>query len=170
MLLVERELEFNFSNTIQAFKFDEKEPTSPHYHGASHCMKAVDFIVEREHDWLFVEVKDFNGTNQTQPSDLNSSEKRKRLLESLKGKYKDTFLYRWAEGKIDDKPIHYVCLVEWNDEALTSLLMKELKQQLPIGLISDRWQNELLKSVIVVNMAKWNVHFAESPVTRTSST
>ncbi len=159
MVLTEGELEFDFSNAIQAFKFDEVDNASPNYHGLTHCMKSVDFIVEREHDWLFVEVKDYTHPN---------AKVKKEFYSDLAWKYKDTFLYRWAEGKVGDKPIHYVCLVDLNDDALILTIMHRLKQKLPIGLKPVRWQNELLRSVVVVNMAKWNVHFSEWPVVRVS--
>lgn len=166
MFLTEGQLKFDFSNAIQAFKFDEVDQNSPYYHGVAHCMKAVDFIVERENDWLFVEVKDYGVQNQSNPTNLNKSEKRKKLLDSLVGKYKDTFLYRWAEGKIDDKPVHYVCLVELNDDALILNLMHALKQRLPIGSAAQRWQGEIVKSATVVNINKWNAHFSDSLVMR----
>ncbi len=99
MVLTEGKLEFDFSNAIQAFKFDEVDKTSSHYHGATHFgMKSVDL----------------------------------------------------------------------NDDALILTIMHRLKQKLPIGLKPVRWQNELLRSVVVVNMAKWNVHFPEWPVVRVS--
>lgn len=165
MYLTERELKFDFSNAIQAFKFDEKDQTSAYYHGATHCgMKAVDFIVERECDWLFVEVKDYCHPRAS----VNVLDELK-LRSALIMKYKDTFLYRWAEGLIDDKPINYVCLVELNDDALILNLMDNLKKRLPIGLPSKRWKNKLLNSVIVVNIAMWNANFSEYPVIRVSS-
>ncbi|MCF6345387.1 MAG: hypothetical protein L3J00_02835 [Thiomicrorhabdus sp.] len=165
MYLTEREFKFDFSNAMKAFKFDEEDQTSPCYHGATHCgMKAVDFIVEREHDWLFIEVKDY-----CHPRASVEGLDKPKLRSALIMKYKDTFLYRWAEGLIDDKPINYVCLVELGDDALILNLMDDLKKQLPIGLPSKRWKNELLKSVIVVNIARWSVHFPEYPVIRIPS-
>jgi len=38
--------EFDFTDAIDVFVFDEKDKTNPMYHGLSHAMKAVDLIVE----------------------------------------------------------------------------------------------------------------------------
>ena len=34
---------FSFADALDAFKFDDQNPTSPHYHGVP--MKAVDIII-----------------------------------------------------------------------------------------------------------------------------
>jgi hypothetical protein len=38
--------EFDFTDAVDAFVFDQKDKTHPHYHGLSHAMKAVDLVVE----------------------------------------------------------------------------------------------------------------------------
>lgn len=50
--LTEGELVFVFEDAVSARKFDG------HDHGLTHCMKAVDFIVEFQDKYLFIEVKD----------------------------------------------------------------------------------------------------------------
>ena len=52
--------EFEFPGALDAFVFDDKLASSPHYHGLSHAMKAVDLVVELPADTLFIEVKDFH--------------------------------------------------------------------------------------------------------------
>jgi hypothetical protein len=103
MIFQEGRFQFDFTAAVQALRFDEMSKASPHYHGLSHCMKAVDFIVEREHDWLFIEVKDF-----TSPG---AEYEEGKLQNNLIGKFRDTFLYRWAENKMD-KEVKYICVVE----------------------------------------------------------
>ncbi|MGB5157331.1 hypothetical protein [Desulfobacterium sp. N47] len=56
--------EFDFTDAIDAFVFDEKDNSKQTYHGLSHAMKAVDLIVELENEYLFVEVKDFHAPNE----------------------------------------------------------------------------------------------------------
>ena len=53
MKLIEKDLEFDFTQALSVKKFDDDKS-----HGLSHCMKAVDFIVETEKATLFIEVKD----------------------------------------------------------------------------------------------------------------
>jgi len=49
--------EFDFTDALDVFVFDEQNQASPHYHGLSHAMLAVDLIVEFPDYYLFVEVK-----------------------------------------------------------------------------------------------------------------
>jgi len=95
MILREGGLEFDFSDAINGFKFDETDKYSETYHGLSHCMKAVDFIVELENDYLLVEVKDFHD-----PGQYTESESFKKLRNNLKTKFRDTLLYRFAEDQL----------------------------------------------------------------------
>ncbi len=166
MKLTEGELEFNFTNAIDGFKFDEKDKLSAHYHGLSHCMKGVDFIIELSDKYVFIEVKD--------PSQSGSTDERRDkfknkvtsgiLLSEIVQKYRDTFLYRWAENKVD-KPIHYICLITL-ESPLVLHLMKQLKQQLPEGKAGPRWKQGIVSSCIVVNIENWNQQFTKWPILR----
>jgi len=116
--------EFDFQDATDAFVFDEKDRSSSTYHGLSHAMKAVDLIVELENDYLFVEVKDFHA-----PDEYYDGNCFNHLREVLKQKYRDSFLYRWAEKKMD-KPIRYLCLLTL-DNALVSRMNKEIRLHIP---------------------------------------
>lgn len=59
MKFKEGQCEFVFLDAIDGLKFDEQDKSSPFFHGLSHCMKAVDFVVELPQATLFVEIKDF---------------------------------------------------------------------------------------------------------------
>lgn len=159
MILREGDLEFCFSDAINAFKFDENDNTSKYYHGLSHCMKAVDFIVELEKYYLFVEVKDMYS-----PDEYYKPDKFNHLSNVLKEKFRDTFLYRYSENKLD-KPVHYLCLINL-ENALVVTLMKRLKIILPEGLNSKRWERPLAKSCIVANIERWNSRFPKWEVKR----
>ena len=161
MKLTERRFEFDFSNAIDAFKFDETDKTLSNYHGLS-CMKAVDFIIECDDKWVFVEVKDYKVPNQSCPTDFSQQTEKDKLLKSLVGKYRDTFLYRWAEGKID-KPVQYICLINI-ESPLVSYLMSRLQGQLPVGKASSKWRDGIAQSAVVVNIEAWNENFSDWPV------
>ncbi len=155
MILQENDLEFNFQGCINCFKFDESSPQDPHFHGLSHCMKAVDFIVETTDKYFFIEIKDY--TKRQTPPDTNYT---KKLLRSLVGKFRDSFIYRWSEKKAD-KPIIYLCLLEL-DNALISYLTKQLRNQLPEhGPKNNRWKRDPALKCIVVNINLWNENFPE---------
>ena len=151
--------DFEFEDAIDVFVFDEKDKNLPNYHGLSHAMKAVDLVVELENDYLFIEVKDFN-----EPDNYFDGNNFNHLREVLKQKYRDTFLYRWAENKIN-KPIRYLCLLTL-DNALTSRMNKEIKKQLPAGRPISRWEQAIAQSSVVVNIDRWNHNFPKWPVNR----
>ncbi|MDO4582858.1 MAG: hypothetical protein Q4D62_02030 [Planctomycetia bacterium] len=145
----------NFGNA-RAFIFDEKNKTSDHFHGMP--MKAVDIIVEEDTCDFYIELKDYSSPerrNESKPEDF-----RKHLREYLKYKFRDTFLYRYAEGRIP-KEIHYLCLVE-ADPAMTQHMTQELKKELPLGM-GPRWKQPLASSCFVINLKTWNHLFPQWP-------
>lgn len=162
---------FHFPDALDAFCFDEKDKTQPHFHGLSHAMKAVDLVVELPTDYLFIEIKDFNTADDYDFKRALDAAQRTQcqacfnhLRDVLKHKFRDTWLYRWAEGKTD-KPIRYLCLLTL-DNALLSVMNKELRCQLPVGRASPRWNNVLAQSCVVLNVARWNSNFPHWPVTQ----
>jgi len=152
--------DFDFMDAIDAFVFDEKDKNLPTYHGLSHAMKAVDIIVELENDYLFIEVKDFYS-----PDDYKNGDCFNHLRNVLKYKYRDTFLYRWAERKID-KPVRYICLLALKN-ALISRMNKEIRIQLPLSRPVERWERSIVDSCVVLNEERWNHNFPKWPVSRT---
>jgi hypothetical protein len=169
MKLAEGMLEFDFRGAINGFKFDETDNTSPHYHGLTHCLKGVDFIIELPDVWLFVEVKDPDHPDSTDERKEKFRQKAEsgKLVPELVQKYRDTFLYRWAENQVD-KPICYLCLVTL-ENALVLQLMTDLKRQLPEGKPSVRWKQTIAQSCIVANVETWNHSFGHWPVNRVIS-
>ena len=150
---------FDFSDAIQAFKFDEKDKEKYNYHGLSHCMKAVDIVAEYSERYLFVEVKDPKGKLDRYDSDSDRS----KLINDLTYKFRDTFLYRFAEHKID-KPINYLCLIELDNVRIFHL-SKILTNQLPLDNLPQRWIRPIVASCAVLNSTSWNRNFPRIPVT-----
>jgi len=159
MILREGMLQFAFSESKNAFRFDEEDSSLPNFHGLSHCMKAVDFIVEYPDHYLFVEIKD-----PRDPSRYNTDKDINALINDLVVKFRDTFLYRWAEGKLN-KPVYYQCLIEL-DNVQTLYIMNKLKNKLPIESQPSRWLKPLAKRCFVANVDKWNKEFPNMQITR----
>lgn len=164
---------FDFTDALNGFVFDEKDRTKPTYHGQP--MKAVDIVVEFSDHYVFVEMKDFDDPSSynvkgftTEKESKDTKDHFKWLKNYLKYKFRDSYLFRHAEQKVD-KPIHYVCLLTF-DNALNSAMQKVLSKELPVGLASKRWERELVKSCQVVNVAKWNENFPKWPVSYTQKT
>lgn len=165
--------QFEFSDAIEAFVFDETDKTKPTFHGAP--MKGVDIVAEFTDAYIFVELKDYDDTALIDIMNaVTDDEKQQRqahfkwLKNYLKYKYRDSFLYRYAEQKVD-KPIHYICLTNF-DNALNSIMKKALKKERPIGKASPRWKNIIARSCHVINMDKWNENYPKWPVKRISAT
>lgn len=160
---------FDFTDAIDAFVFDEKDKTKPMYHGLP--MKAVDIVAEFANAYVYVEMKDFNDPDLYRNETAETDEEVKArhdyfnwLKNYLKYKYRDSYLCRHAENKVE-KPIHYICLLTL-DNALNIAMQKALQKELPIGKASKRWRQEIAKSCQVVNIAKWNDNFPKWPLIR----
>ena len=161
--------EFRFTDALDAFIFDETDSTMPTFHGAP--MKGVDIVAEFDEAYVYVELKDYDDPSicdvigaATDGQKHSRQESFKWLKNYLKYKFRDSYLYRHAEQKVE-KPVHYVCLITF-DNALNSRMQKSLKQELPVGRPSRRWVQALATSCHVVNIDKWNENFPKWPVTR----
>lgn len=161
--------EFCFTDALDAFVFDESDKTKPRFHGAP--MKAVDIVAEFKNAYVYIELKDYDDfsaydmLNATTDDEISDRQRNfKWLKDYLKYKFRDSYLYRYAEEKVE-KEVHYICLLTF-DNALNSRMQKSLKKELPVGKISRRWIRELAKSCKVVNLEKWNKNFPKWPVKR----
>lgn len=165
--------EFRFSDAIDAYVFDEKDCNKPTFHGAP--MKGVDIVAEFDDAYIYVEIKDYDDPSAYDVAKALNDEERKGRQDSfkwlkgyLKYKFRDSHLYRYAEGKVD-KPVHYICVLTF-DNALNSRMLNELKRELPVGQKPKRWTKALAKSCQVVNLDKWNEVFPKWPARRLDST
>jgi hypothetical protein len=167
-LVVEGDLQIEFPAGTIARKFDDQN-----LHKLSHCMKAVDFVVELGQHTLFVEFKDPDHPSAQQKSrkqflkTLSSG----KLDEELKAKCRDSFLYEWATGK-ETKPIHYLVLIGASALSSAELLARTdaLKRKIPInGPDGKPWQRPFVVSCAVMNISAWNKSLSQFPVIRISS-
>lgn len=166
IVLEEGKLRFEFTDASGGYTFDETDSTKPTYHGLSHCMKAVDFWVEFKDKYVFVEVKDPPvSPGSSRSSRYDAQPDYNDLLKGLVGKFRDSFLYHWAEKK-KEKPISYFCLINL-DSAQTLKLLNDLKRQLPEnGPANVRWKRTLVRGCGVSNISDWNAAFPEWKITR----
>jgi len=163
-VLVEDDLQLTLPSDWKGYKFDNESS-----HGLSHCMKAVDFIIETEDKFYFVEFKDPDNPKST-------SESRKEFIEKLqsntidhdlKTKYRDSLLYELAEGRAK-KPIYYLVLIGLISLSETDLMIRteSLMKQLPVGgPRGQKWKAPLFEGCVVMNVATWNKHMLKMPVT-----
>ncbi len=164
-VFTEGDLQISIDASLKPRKFDDNS------HGLSHCMKAVDFIVELSEMYLFIEFKDpehplsSHQDRQEFVQDFSSG----RVDEDLKYKYRDSLLYEWASGRAD-KPIRYYVLVaidaltEANLQARTEDLRRRLPAKGPSG-----WTRQNVQDCAVFNIECWNRLLPGLPVRRLST-
>lgn len=167
--LRERDLEFEFTNVLYALKFDQRDPVSRDFHDLDN-MPRVDFIVETIEAIYFIEVKDPDRV------DLDDGQKapflRKiengKLEDSLLNKYLCTFLFRWAECRLE-KSVHYLVLTSL-DDAMTLNLNDLLKRRFaPVLKSSSRWSRLPMASCEVHSLKSWRILYPDWNVTRLST-
>ena len=168
---------------MAVIKEDDIQITLPDYalfkrfddtnHGLSHCMKAVDYIIEMPERIIFLEIKDPDNPKA-------KPEKRQAFFEELtsekidndlKIKYRDSFLYEWAFGRTI-KPIHFWFLIgaERLDSDQLVRRTESLKAKLPIlGPEGKPWKNPFVAGCMVLNLAAWNKYHVDFPAIRLST-
>lgn len=165
--LHEGELEFVFPAESSANQFDDAA------HGLSHCMKAVDFIVELDDRYLFVEVKDpahsraLPAARAAFAQELASG----ALSVTLARKLRDSMLYRWAQEKLD-KDVYYVVLIELSGLGPAEYLAvtETLQREVPLARMPASWRRPLVKDAVVLGMAAWNAAGTYGTVKRAAGT
>lgn len=167
-VLAEDDLQITLPTDVIGRKFDDGTT-----HGLSHCMKAVDFILELDDLVYFVEFKDPENPNAQTRDRSTFIEKflSGAIDRDLKEKYRDSWLYEWAEGRAK-KPIHYLVLIGASSLSAAELLARtdNLNRQLPIlGPQGRAWKKPFVEQCVVMNLAMWNKTFPNIPASRVSS-
>lgn len=138
-------------------------------HGLSHCMSAVDFIVELSDRVYFIELKDpDDATDEVRKLAFAESLESGTLGNNLKTKFRDTWIYEWAENRIS-KPVYYLILIAF--ERLTaddlSTRKKEIERLLPLqGPANQPWKQPFARGCAVFNLAAWNRTMSDMPIRR----
>ena len=156
---IEGNLRISFPRSVKAKKFDDEAS-----HGLSHCMKAVDFIVEEGNYISLIELKDpeHPRTREVNGQEFINGFHSGKLDEELKYKYRDSFLYEWASNRIN-KPTYFYYWVIVAIETLTAVELSartdDLKRKLPLnGPPSGKWKRRIATDCMVFNIDTWNKH------------
>ena len=164
-VFIEGDLQITIDNALDARRLDDNS------HGLSHCMKAVDFIVELPDVYLFIEFKDPENplSRQEDRQIFVQSFYGGQIDEELKYKYRDSFLYEWASGRAD-KPIRYYVLVAIDGLTAANLQARteDLRRKLPVNG-TDSWTRSIVDICYVFNIPMWNRYLPGLPVSRLSS-
>ena len=164
-VFVEGDLQITIANVLDARKFDDNS------HGLSHCMKAVDFVVELPSLYLFIEFKDpeHPSSRLEQRHEFVRGFYSGQINDELTHKFRDSFLYEWASGRTF-KPIRYYVLVAIDGLTKADLQAskEDLSRRLPIKGPSS-WRRPIVQDCAVFNLATWNELFPDYQVRRVSS-
>ena len=169
-VLKEGELEFDFTSAFNAEYFDDDR------HGMSHCMKAVDFLVEWEAEFWFIEVKDPAYSRipikykTAQRAEFIAKIKSGYLFSNELGpKIKDSFLYLYLGKNLPAKTLKYYVLLslETLDPRMLHTSITELsKASCLLGPAQSTWKNQYIDAVAVFNQETWNKKLPQCPVKR----
>ncbi len=144
--------EFDFSHALNV-EGDLKSK----YKCIGNALSDVDFIVETEHEMLFVEYKNTDIENVNNPEAFNEKIKNGVLYDNLIKKYYGSAFYILSSMKY--KPITLVFIIEsryidsvWRKRACASIM-----KRLPFELQNyDEIKSELIKSCQVLSIDEWN--------------
>ena len=159
--LVEMDLEFDFSDAIYAFQFDDDS-----YHGKS-TLQRVDFIVEYEDCYRFIEIKDPDIPRAKDVNGFIEKFRSGKLIQSLSGKYRDTLFFRTIQKKVDKK-IEYIVLLSMQALDAPLLLSKQDELHRSIPFRHEDWASNSAAVCVVLNMQQWKKRFGENSVCRLS--
>ena len=163
----ESDIRIEFPAAISIRKFDERE------HGLSHCMKAVDFIVELIDKILFVEIKDPENPNArrcTREDFIKKFKSDELIKRSLIPKCRDSFIYEYCMERAH-KPIHYYVIIGLDSLSDADLMNQSdlLAKHLPvIGPSAIPWKRCFIQKSHIFNLRSWNSIFKNYPITRIS--
>ena len=164
-VLAEDDLQISLPAAAKGRKFDDEVT-----HRLSHCMKAVDFIVELKDRVLFIEFKDPENPKalaKDSAAFLNQFLSG-QLDTDLKTKYRDSWLYEWAAGRTK-KPIIYLVLIGAGTLSDAELLARTdaLKRQIPVTGPDDQpWKKPFVAGCAVMNLVAWNKALPQILVSR----
>lgn len=137
---------------VRVRKFDDSS------HGLSHCMKAVDRVVDDGRRTILVEVKDFSPRKDLEPRAL-----KERDVGSWVGKFRDSLLYLWAEEACGHER-WCVVLLCGIDRALMNVPLTALRRQLPEGIpreVRTGWRRAPVGRALVLAPAGWRRLFPD---------
>lgn len=161
MSLKEQDLEFTFENAKLEEIFDKDEIRE------KSNIKAVDFLVEYDDCYRFIEIKDIDCPNPNNPEAFVRKFKSGELIDSLARKYRDSkFYFIHTERPI--KKFEYIVLISAKciDDALLLNKQDQLKKKIPI--MHNNWINNSVDVCAILSIKKWKSCFGQESIKRLS--
>lgn len=171
----EGEFEFDFAAAKTVEKLDAPGQHTPE------GMKLVDFIIEEEHRFLMVEVKDPSCKSQGRYAAAEDALEKERtkfvkkfqdntlINQELTPKARDSYCY-FHLMKRDSKPFLYVFLLGADKLTFDPALILGFKDRLLARIRqegSQPWQRHYIVDCLVLTESTWISCFPQYPLTRT---
>lgn len=161
MKVTENDLEFDFANALSAFKFDD---------GSTHessSIQAVDFIIEYDDHYEFIEVKDPDKPGASDVPAFIGKLKSGELISKLAGKYRDSLFFRGFEEN-KNKEIQYIVLLSMSelDDAQLLTLHERLQKSIPFS--HEKWKKNSASACVILNINQWKRRYGDESVRRLS--
>ena len=160
MTLREDDLIFSFDGAIDEIRFDD----SAH---ATDTIQPVDFLVEFDDYYRFIEVKDPDCPNPTNVEAFRQKLQSGELIRKLAGKYRDTFFSFGFQQK-PQKEIQYVVVLAMSELTPAQLLSRAGQLQKAIPIRHPNWKVESVAACNIFNLDQYLERFGEGSVTRVS--
>jgi hypothetical protein len=161
MTLRERDLEFSFEGAINAVKFDDG---TTH---ASSSLQAVDFVVEYEDHFRFVEVKDPDEPGAVNVAAFREKFRSGQLIRSLAGKYRDSCFFLRLKDETP-KDVEYIVLLSMSalDDAMLLAKQDELHRSIPFS--HPAWPAAAARTCVIMSVSQWKRRFGDDSLRRLS--
>lgn len=159
--LTERDLEFDFTDALNAQKFDDGITH------ASSSIQPVDFIVEYAHCYRYIEVKDPDEPGAANVTAFKEKMKSGQLIRSLAGKFRDSLFFQtFLEN--EEKNVEYIVLLSMKTMDAALLLAKQDELRRSIPYMHPKWQRNAATVCVILNIAQWEKRFGEASIRRLS--
>lgn len=132
----------------------------------------VDFIIGLDKEIIFLEYKNANIKNASNPKALSEKIKSDKFYNNICKKYYDSLLLFWAMKKNDDElPIRYYLIIEGPEieERIRKQLTIRIMKNLPLNLCDARIKREMLSDFKVCSIEEWNKIFKNMPISINSN-
>ncbi|MCC5808696.1 MAG: hypothetical protein JJU00_20380 [Opitutales bacterium] len=158
----EGDLIFDVSSAVACERFDDNK-----IHGSKSTMKRIDFIIEEEERFIFLEVKDPDKPGASNPQKFHNDFRTGDFIPEVARQCRDTLLFTKLR-RDNDKPISYVVLVcmQALDEALLLAKTDELISALPVK--NKSWANDSVGSCVILKLDAYKRMFGDGSVWRAS--
>jgi len=151
----EGDLIFDVTSAVSYERFDDKK-----LHGSKSTMKKVDFIIENEDGYIFLEVKDPDDPVANNPQKFYSDFRTGNFIPEIAGQCRDTLLFTKLRQDTE-KPIAFVVLVamEGLEDALIIPKIDELIRALPLK--NKTWGQASVDSCIILKLDAYKEKYGE---------